>query len=220
MLRSMSYWQLCYGNNKRAWKSFHCTSIVTGVSFCQLVDFVTTIIASSASSLGCKSHWEIVPSGEGVSSSGCYCSAVSSGSYFAAYRYCYMTDPLVQYTVRPRKHNLCYNVPDLHIRFTSFFTFSVQPFRPQIFGATRAVFSLHVNCEKVFSLSDKMDAHAVEQCHPISSLNVKPFVPEFKAWEFKRPSLLCMLWMMALGYFGLLNCTLHVGCSQHSVQNG
>jgi len=66
---------------------FHCYSIVTGVSLCQLVDLVTTFTASSASSLGCKSHWEIVPSGEALSSFGLYCSAVSSGSYLAAYRY-------------------------------------------------------------------------------------------------------------------------------------
>lgn len=66
----------------------HCCGIVTDVSLCQLVDLVTTFIASSASSLGYKSHWEIVPSGEAVSSSGLYCSAVSIGSYLAAYRYC------------------------------------------------------------------------------------------------------------------------------------
>lgn len=128
---------------------------------------------------------------------------------------CYMSDLLVQYTVRPCKHNLYYNAPDLHIRFTSVFTFSVQPFKSQIFGATRTVFSLYINCGKVFSLSDKKDAHAVEQCRSISLLNVNRFVPEF-TW----PSLLCMLLMMALAFFGLLNCTLHVGCGQHSAQNG
>jgi hypothetical protein len=111
-------------------------------------------------------------------------------------------------------------MPDLHVRFTSVFTFSVQPFKFQVFGATRAVFSLYVSCGKVFSVSDKKDAHAVEQCRPISSSNVNHFVPEFKAREFKWPSLLCMLLMKALAYFGLLHCTLHVGCGQHLVQNG
>ena len=67
---------------------YQCCSIVTVVSLCHLVDLVATFIASSASSLGYQSHWEIVPSGEAVSSSGLYCSAVSSGSYLATYRYC------------------------------------------------------------------------------------------------------------------------------------
>ena len=70
---------------------------------------------------------------------------------------------------------------DLHIRFTSLLTFTVRPFKSQVFGAARAVFYLYVKCGKVFSLSDKKDAHAVEQCHPISPLNVNPFVPEFNA---------------------------------------
>ena len=94
---------------------------------------------------------------------------------------CYVSNPLVQYTMRPCKHNLCYNMPDLHIRFTSVFTFSVQPYKAQVFGATRAMFNLYVNCGTVFSLSDKKDAHAVEQCRPISLLNVNPFLPEFEA---------------------------------------
>jgi len=70
---------------------------------------------------------------------------------------------------------------DLHIRLTSLLTFSVQPFKSQVFGAARAVFSLCVNCGKVFSISDKKDAHAAKQCHPISSLNVNSFVPDFNA---------------------------------------
>jgi len=68
---------------------------------------------------------------------------------------CYMSDPLVQYTMRQCIHNLCYNVLDLHIRFTSLLTFSVRPFKSQVFGATKAMFNLYVNCGKVFSLSDK-----------------------------------------------------------------
>jgi len=85
---------------------------------------------------------------------------------------CYMYNPLVQYTTRQCLHNLCYNVLDFRIRFTSLLTFSVQPFKSQVFGGICQLW------ESVFSFRQKY-AHAVEQCCPISLLNVNPFVPKF-----------------------------------------